>query len=134
MPSQVVIENPVINSPFEEPRRHFLFSDEGITDQIVRDRRVSCYFIPIAQPRKKGPKGQLDDGRGPADPLNLIVEVTGERDKDKAAKVAAARNLWIPAVNNAGTWGRWAFIEIADPWDAQNAIRAMLSAPSDSRG
>ena len=69
---------------------------------------------------------RLDDGRGPADPLNLIVEVTGERDKDKAAKVATARNLWIPAVNNAGTWGRWAFIEIADPWDAKNAIRAAL--------
>ncbi len=69
---------------------------------------------------------RLDDGRGPADPLNLIVEVTGERDKDKAAKVATARNLWIPAVNNAGTWGRWGFIEIADPWDARNAIRAGL--------
>jgi multimeric flavodoxin WrbA len=27
---QVVIENPVINSPFAEPRRHFKFSDEGV--------------------------------------------------------------------------------------------------------
>jgi len=69
---------------------------------------------------------RLDDGRGRDDPLNLIVEVTGERDKDKAAKVATARNLWIPAANNAGTWGRWAFIEIADPWDAQNAIRTAV--------
>ncbi len=31
-------------------------------------------------------------------------------DKDKAAKVATARNLWVRAVNNAGTWGRWDFI------------------------
>jgi type III restriction enzyme len=68
----------------------------------------------------------LDDGRGRDDPLNLLVEVTGERDKDKAAKVATARDLWIPAVNNAGAWGRWAFIEIGDPWDAQNAVRAFL--------
>ncbi len=29
--SQVVIENPIINSPFEEPTRHFKFDDEGIT-------------------------------------------------------------------------------------------------------
>ena len=27
---------------------------------------------------------RLDDGHGREDPLNLIVEVTGERDKDKA--------------------------------------------------
>jgi hypothetical protein len=26
---QVVIENPVINSPFEEPTRHFRFDDEA---------------------------------------------------------------------------------------------------------
>ena len=32
---QVVIENPVINSPFSEPTRHFRFDDEGITDEIV---------------------------------------------------------------------------------------------------
>ncbi len=27
---QVVIENPTINSPFEEPKRHFRFTEEGI--------------------------------------------------------------------------------------------------------
>lgn len=42
---QIVIENPILNSPFEEPTRHFRFSDEGITDQIVHERRVSSYFI-----------------------------------------------------------------------------------------
>jgi type III restriction enzyme len=60
-------------------------------------------------------------------PQHLIIEVTGERRPDKAAKVATARNLWIPAVNNHGGYGRWAFLEIADPWDAQNLIRAFLA-------
>lgn len=55
---QVVIENPVINSPFDEPKRHFRFTDEGITNVIVPGRRVSSYFIPIAAPRKKN-KQQL---------------------------------------------------------------------------
>ena len=50
---QVVIENPVINSPFEEPKRHFLFSEEGITNEIVETRRESSYFIPIPKPKKK---------------------------------------------------------------------------------
>ena len=58
--------------------------------------------------------------------MNLIVEVTGEKKKDKAAKVATARTLWAPAVNAHGGFGRWAFLEISDPWDAQNTIRAYL--------
>jgi len=51
--SQVVIENPIINSPFEEPTRHFRFTDEGITNEIVDGRRISSYFVPIARPKKK---------------------------------------------------------------------------------
>ena len=58
--------------------------------------------------------------------LNLVIEVTGERRKAKQAKVDTARNLWIPAVNNAETFGRWEFVEIIDPWDAQRAIRSVL--------
>lgn len=45
---QVVIENPVINSSFEEPRMDFLFSKEGITNEIVEARCVSSCFVPIA--------------------------------------------------------------------------------------
>jgi type III restriction enzyme len=68
----------------------------------------------------------LDDGHGPDDLLNLLLEVTGEKKKDKAAKVSAARTLWVPAVNNHGGFGRWEFIEIADPWDALTTIRRLL--------
>jgi type III restriction enzyme len=73
---------------------------------------------------------RLDDGHGPEAPLNLIIEVTGASRKDKEAKVATARLLWVPAVNNHGAFGRWAFVEITDPWDAQNAIRAALRKQS----
>lgn len=57
---QVVIENPVINSPFEEPCRHFRFTNEGITNEIIPERRVSSYFIPIAKPKKKGKQLYFD--------------------------------------------------------------------------
>ena len=67
----------------------------------------------------------LDDG-GP-EALNLIIEVTGQKKKDKEAKVATARDLWVPAVNNHGGFGRWAFVEIADPWDAIRIIQSCLS-------
>ena len=43
---QVIIENPVINSPFSEPQRHFKFDEGGITDQIVKRRRQREYFTP----------------------------------------------------------------------------------------
>src|SRR5579859_2357221 len=53
--SDAIIENPVINSPFEEPGRHFRFGDDGITNDIVESRRVSSYFVPIARPRSYKP-------------------------------------------------------------------------------
>ena len=58
--------------------------------------------------------------------LNLVIEVTGEGRKDKAAKVGAARTLWVPAVNNGG-FGRWAFVEVTDPWDARQTIRGAVA-------
>ena len=59
--------------------------------------------------------------------LSLIVEVSGEARKDKAAKVSTARTLWVPAVNNHGGFGRWAFVEVTDPWDAQRTIQAAIA-------
>src|ERR1700690_2376384 len=65
--SQVVIENPIINSPFGEPNRHFRFSDEGITDEIIDGRRTSSYFVPIAKPKNKGAKQLQFDTEGTQD-------------------------------------------------------------------
>jgi type III restriction enzyme len=66
----------------------------------------------------------LDDGHGRDDLLNLVIEVTGEKKKDKAAKVTTARNLWIPAINNHGGFGRWDFVEVDDPWHVEDLIRS----------
>jgi len=74
----------------------------------------------------------LDDGHGENDPLQLILEVSGEAKEEKAVKVAAARNLWVPAINNHGGFGRWAFLEIKDPWNAKNLIRDFLEPSAES--
>lgn len=71
---------------------------------------------------------RVDDGHGEEDLLNLIVEVSGQSFENKKAKVTTARDLWVPAVNNLREFGRWAFVDISDPWDAQNTIRALLAA------
>ena len=52
-----VIDNPILNGPFDEPSRHFAFNEQGITDQTVVGRRESGYFLPIATARKKS--GQM---------------------------------------------------------------------------
>jgi type III restriction enzyme len=85
---------------------------------------IPDYIVRIQLPSPAG--GTLRGAGDEGDVLNLILEVSGEARKDKAAKVATARNLWVPAINNHGGFGRWAFVEITDPWDAKNTIRAML--------
>lgn len=70
--TQVVIENPVLNSPFEEPYRHFHFSEEGINNEIVEARRISSYFIPVPRPKKKSQQQQL----------SFATEWTEDRLKD----------------------------------------------------
>ena len=80
----VVIENPVINSPFGEPTCHFRFTDEGITDEIIEARRVSQYFIPIAKPKKKGKQLQFD------------TEWTQDRieENERVNKIRSRVKLW----------------------------------------
>ena len=55
----------------------------------------------------------MDDGE--RDWLKLIVEIKGLRDDKARAKADTMNKLWIPAINNDGCWGRWAFEEIMDP-------------------
>ena len=78
---QVVIENPVLNSPFREPSRHFRFSETGITNEVVEERRVSSYFIPLPRPKVRGKPAQLSFDTGwtqdrvqPNDFINRVRE------------------------------------------------------------
>lgn len=52
--TDVVINDPILNSPYDEPQRHFRFSDEGITDEVVEGRRRSGYFVPVPSARTSG--------------------------------------------------------------------------------
>ncbi|CAN5129659.1 hypothetical protein BH10CYA1_BH10CYA1_62710 [soil metagenome] len=52
MPTEVAIDNPILNGAFEEPKRHFKFTDDGITNEVVEQRRTSSYFVPIAKSKK----------------------------------------------------------------------------------
>ncbi len=71
---------------------------------------------------------RLDDGRGEADHLNLVVEIKGARDEDDKAKAETMRTLWVPGVNNLGTMGRWAFAEFTDVWTIRTEFAAKVEA------
>jgi type III restriction enzyme len=56
----------------------------------------------------------IDDGDGSDDLLHLVVEIKGYRREDAKEKKAAMETYWIPAVNNLGSFGRWAFAELTE--------------------
>lgn len=66
---------------------------------------------------------------GDDDLLTLLLEVSGEAKKEKQAKVDTARDLWVPAVNNWGGLGRWAFLEVTQMEDAAELIRGKVGLP-----
>ena len=51
------IDNPILNSPYEQPDRHFEVGPNGPTGEIKDGRRPSESFIPVAV-AKKGKKGE----------------------------------------------------------------------------
>jgi type III restriction enzyme len=70
---------------------------------------------------------KVDDGNGPDDSLHLIVEIKGYRRIDAQNKRQAMETHWVPAVNNHGGFGRWAFLEIGDVHRAEEMIRTFLA-------
>ncbi|ESY66202.1 MULTISPECIES: DEAD/DEAH box helicase family protein [Mesorhizobium] len=56
----------------------------------------------------------LDDGNGPDDPLQLVIEIKGFKDLNAQIKAETMRAFWVPGVNNLRNFGRWAFAEFRD--------------------
>ncbi|MGL5810083.1 MAG: BPTD_3080 family restriction endonuclease [Nocardioides sp.] len=67
------IDNPILNSPYEQPDRHYEVGPQGPTGEIRDGRRSSESFIPIAV-TKKGKIGSDDSLQ-----VGLDFDVAGER-------------------------------------------------------
>ena len=65
---------------------------------------------------------QVDDGHD--DPLNLVLETKGYRGGDAQLKAETMRTLWVPGVNNLGTFGRWRFEEFTDVFEIEAEFAA----------
>src|SRR3990167_1877828 len=80
-------KNPILNSPYNEPNRHFKADDKGLTDEIVDGRRPSSSYIPV--PRAKTKQKQLD--------LNLADGAFGvelQKENDFINKIRAKIREW----------------------------------------
>jgi type III restriction enzyme len=69
---------------------------------------------------------RIDDGRGADDPLNLVVEIKGQKDVTTQIKAETMRTLWAPGVNNLKTYGRWDFIEFNDVFAIEDSFAALI--------
>lgn len=117
-----LIENPIINSPFAEPERHFRFADNGITDEIVLGRRRSTYFIPIAKPKLKTGQKQAA--------LDLSVQHRTEENQlinDLRARVANWRLAGRP--HTTPTTRRLLEYWISQPDEARFKMKHPPAAP-----
>ena len=95
----------------------------GFDAPYTDDDKISRMYRPdfIA---KIGGDGDVPDGM-----LNLVVEIKGIKDGHDQAKADTMNRLWVPAVNNDGRWGRWAFLEITDMQKAR-ALLEKFTRPS----
>lgn len=90
------------------PRVVAYVKNQGLGLEVpYRDGSTPRRYIPDMVVR-------LDDGKGPDDLLNLVLETKGYRKGDAQLKAETMKTLWVPGVNNLGSHGRWVFAEFCD--------------------
>src|SRR3989338_7798152 len=80
-------QNPILNSPYSEPCKHFDSNERGLTDEVLDSRRPSRFYIPV--PRAKTKQKQLD--------LNLADGAFGvelQKENDFINKIRAKIREW----------------------------------------
>src|SRR5215218_7924361 len=87
--SNPFFDAPILNSPYEYPKRHWELDDEGQpTQKVIETRRGAKFITPIPKPKKRKAAPQqpgfvFDEGKGLStkeqqyDPTSIINEVRG---------------------------------------------------------
>src|SRR5215218_10930851 len=89
--SNPFFDHPILNSPYEYPKRYWELDDTGQpTQQIIENRRRAKFITPIPKPKKRKAASQkgfvFDEGKGLStkeqqyDPTSVINEVRGHVD------------------------------------------------------
>ena len=113
---------PPSSSSTPEVRAYVKNQGLGFTIPYAIDGQQRAVRARLHRPARRRPRR-----RRPPQPDRRGVAAPG--DATRSAKVATARDLWFPAVNNHGGFGRWAFVEVTDIADAIGTIDAAVGRP-----
>ena len=58
------------------------------------------------------------------------METKGYRGGDAQLKAETMRTLWVPGVNNLGTFGRWQFEEFTDVFEIESNFAQLVDRVS----
>ncbi|MBK5263687.1 MAG: DEAD/DEAH box helicase family protein [Alphaproteobacteria bacterium] len=104
------------------PRVVAYVKNQGLGLEVpYRDGSTPRRYIPDMVVR-------LDDGKGPDDLLNLVLETKGYRKGDAQLKAETMKTLWVPGVNNLGSHGRWQFTEFTDVFEIEDAFAKLVGS------
>jgi type III restriction enzyme len=109
---------------FEVPLRKGAAQNSDVEDKPLefavpyRDGATARRYLPDFIMR-------IDDGHAD-DPLNLIVEIKGQKDAVTQIKAETMRTQWVPGVNNLGSYGRWDFVEFCDVFAIEEAFAKLI--------
>jgi type III restriction enzyme len=130
-------DRPIINSPYEEPRRHWELDPQGQpTQQILGFRRKASFITPIPKPKKrKGADAQtemvFDEGRGLStkdqqyDPTSIINEIRGHVE---AWRRLPSPSQWQVTPETARLLQHWRYHQFSGPRPFFCQVEAMETA------
>jgi type III restriction enzyme len=82
-------EHPILNSPYEYPKRHWELDSSGQpTQRIIERRRRAEFITPITKPRKRKGKAEqrklvFDEGKGLSTEKQRIETVVDDADLEE---------------------------------------------------
>ena len=106
-------EAPILNSPYEYPKRHWELDEHGQpTQQIGQRRRLAQFITPIPKPRKR---------RGAAEQRDLVL------DEGKGLSTEQQQYATIPIINQLRERvDQWRAISNPDQWQVTPETRRLL--------
>jgi type III restriction enzyme len=120
--SNPFFDHPILNSPYEPPRRHWELDEDGQpTHKIIDSRRSAKFITPIPKPKKrKSPKQKglvLDEGAGVSsakqqyDATSIVNQVRQHVD---AWRASPSPNQWRVTPETARLLQHWRTHPFAD--------------------
>ncbi len=73
------LSNPILNSPYDAPRAHFVLGPKGPTGEVKPGRRPSESFIPVPLSRKRRGRRKIDPAEQAEQEALELFDSTGER-------------------------------------------------------